>query len=158
MARTILYGTAALLLGFLTGCSTVDSRINSDPAAFAALTPADQILVRGGGIREGMSKAAVYIAWGKPDQVRTGFRKGQPFEAWTYTTIQSSINPDPYPGFYGFGYYRYGWHGSFGPYGRYRGFYGSYPYDPYPEVVSYEVPYKTVFFEQGRCTAWEITR
>ena len=36
------------------------------------------------------------------------------------------------------------------------GFYGIYPYDPYPDVISYEVPYKTVFFENGRCAAWEI--
>jgi len=158
MARTISPGIAAILLGALTGCSTVESRIQRDPATFASLAPADQALVRSGAIRQGMSKAAVYIAWGNPDQIRSGYRRGQPFEAWIYTTLQSSINPDPYPGYYGFGYYRYGWHGSFGPYGRYRGFYGIYPSDPYPVVVSYEVPYKTVYFEQGRCTAWEIIR
>jgi hypothetical protein len=26
----------------------------------------------------------------------------------------------------------------------------------YPDVISYEVPYKTVFFENGCCAAWEI--
>jgi hypothetical protein len=36
---------------------------------------------------------------------------------------------------------------SFGPY--------PYPFDPYPDVVSYEVAYKTVFFEGDRCTGWE---
>jgi hypothetical protein len=156
MARTIFLGIAALLSGLLAGCSTVDSRIKADPTTFAALSPADQTLVRRGAIRQGMSKAAVYLAWGKPDRIRTGVRAGNPFEAWTYTTVQSTI--DPYPGFYGFGYYRYGWHGTWGPYGRYRGFYGIYPYDPYPDVISYEVPYKTVFFENGRCVAWEIIR
>jgi hypothetical protein len=157
MDRTLMLGLSVLLFGFLTGCSTVDSRIRGNPQTFASLSPAEQILVRHGGIREGMPSVAVYLAWGRPDRVRYGSRAGVPFEAWIYTTTRSEIVPGYYPGFYGYGYYQYGWSRPF--YGR-RGFYGYYPFDPYigPDVIDYEVPYKIAFFERDRCTGWEYTR
>jgi hypothetical protein len=157
MARTLFFGIAVLLSGLLAGCSTVDSRIKGNPLTFASLSPADQALVRRGGIREGMSRAEVYLAWGRPDRLRSGSRTGVPFEAWTYTTIRSEIAPGYYPTFYGFGYARFGWSGRFyGP----RGFYGYYPYDPYlgSDIIDYEVPYKSAFFERDRCTGWEYNR
>jgi len=61
-ARLSLVG----LLLVLAGCSTVESRIQGNPAAFASLSPADQALVRQGNVRAGMPKAAVYIAWAVP--------------------------------------------------------------------------------------------
>jgi hypothetical protein len=30
-----------------------------------------------------------------------------------------------------------------------------HPFDPYPEIISYEVPYKIVYFEGDRCTGFE---
>jgi hypothetical protein len=45
MDWTVSFGIAVLLLGLLAGCSTVESRIESDPRTFASLTPADQALV-----------------------------------------------------------------------------------------------------------------
>ena len=35
-----------------------------------------------------------------------------------------------------------------------------YPFSPYlgDDIVSYEVPYKTAFFERDRCTGWEYLR
>jgi hypothetical protein len=161
MTRTISLGIAALLLGLFAGCSTVESRIESDPTTFASLSPADQALVRRGGIRAGMTEAAVYLAWGKPSRTRTGYRSGKPYDAWIYTTLKSDVYPSPgynlYGGYYGFGYYRYGWAGRGYPHGWHRGYYGIYPYDPYPvDIVTYEIPYKRVFFENGRCTGWEF--
>src|ERR1700686_2873062 len=128
MERTLLPGIAVLLFGFLAGCSTVDSRIQGNPQTFASLSPADQSLIRRGVIREGLSRAAVYLAWGRPDRLRYGSRAGVPFEAWIYTTTRSEIVPGYYPSFYGFGYYPYGWSRPF--YGR-GGFYGDYPFNPY---------------------------
>jgi hypothetical protein len=140
-----------LLLGLLlisAGCSTVESRIQANPAAYASLSPADQALVRQGGVRAGMPKAAVYIAWGSPDQIRRGFRRGNPFEAWVYTQIRSVYAPAYYPRFVRFGFYHY------------YGFWGGYPFGPfrgpyYSDFISVEVPYKAAFFEGNRLTGWE---
>jgi hypothetical protein len=156
MDRTLVVGIVTLLYVFLVGCSTVDSRIHSNPQTFSSLSSADQTVVRQGGVREGMPKAAVYLSWGRPDRVRYGSRAGVPFEAWTYTTIRSEVGTGDYPSFYGFGYYRYGW---YRPYFGNGGYYG-YPFSPYlgDDIVSYEVPYKTAFFEKDRCTGWEYLR
>ena len=135
----------------LVACSTVDSRINERPAVYSVLSRRDQALVRSGTIREGLSKDAVYIAWGAPAQVRSGSRNGHPYEAWVYTTERTIFAGDVYPHFYWFGPYRYSgyWDYPFwGPYG--------YPYGQ--DVISYEVPYKTAFFEGNRCTGWETSR
>jgi hypothetical protein len=155
MCGKILFGFLALLASFLAGCSTVESRIQSNPQLYGSLSPTDQALVRQGQIRQGMSKAAVFLAWDNPDRIRAGYRLGHPFEAWVYTTTRTTLLPDYYyyPGFYRFGYFRGGlWrhHHHFYSFGLY-----SYPFDPYPDIVSYEVPYKIVYFEGDRCTGWE---
>src|SRR5258705_1841510 len=72
-----------------------------------------------------------------------------------YTTTRTTVLPDYYyyPGFYRFGYFRGGvWrhHHHFYSFWLY-----SYSFDPYPDIVSYEVPYKIVYFEGDRCTGWE---
>jgi hypothetical protein len=160
MERTLFAGIAVLHFGFLAGCSTVDSRIKGNPQTFASLSPADQVLVRRGGIREGMSRAAVYLACGRPDRMKYGNRGGVPFEAWIYTTTRTEIAPGYYPAFYGFGGYgRFGWSRRFyGPGGFYG--YGYYPFNPYldSDLIDYEIPYKTAFFERGLCTGWEYDR
>lgn len=143
-ARLSLVG---LLLVF-AGCSTVESRIQRNPAAFASLSPADQALVRQGSVRAGMPKAAVYIAWGSPDQTRRGFRSGRPYEAWVYTQIRSVYAPTYYPRFVRFGFHHY------------YGYWGGYPFGPfggpfYSDFISVEVPYKAAFFEGNRLTGWE---
>jgi hypothetical protein len=148
---------SGFVIGFfllLTACSTVESRIQANPQIYASLSPSAQALVLSGGIREGMSKAAVFLAWGHPDTVRFGSRSGHPFEGWIYTTTQSQFVTGYYPTFYRFGYYRYG---GYWPYWRYR--HGFYAGDPFVDgVVSYEVPYKVAFFEGDRCTGWEYIR
>ena len=60
----------ALLL--LAGCaapSTIESRRIEKSAAYQALPPDQQAMVDSGQIRVGMSADAVYIAWGKPNEV-----------------------------------------------------------------------------------------
>lgn len=68
----------------LAGCSTIPSRIEKNRAAFQRLTPAERLLVEGGEVREGMNADAVYIAWGRPDEVTRGSERGQDLETWTY--------------------------------------------------------------------------
>jgi len=133
---------------FLTSCSTVESRIKQNSAAFNSLSPSDQALVRNGQIVEGLPQAAVYIAWGPPDQTRSGQRNGKSYAAWVYTTTRTIVAPNIYPNFYRFGPYRY--------YGYWPGWYGDDYFFPYREdLVPIQVPYKTAFFESGRCTGWE---
>ena len=154
MFRKLCFGLAALIASFLTGCSTVESRIKSNPQIYASFSTADQALIRQGQIREGMPKAAVFLASGNPDRIRSGVRLGHSFEAWVYTTTRSTVFPDYYyyPGFYPFGYFRgevWRHHHHFYSFGL------SYPFDPYPYIVSYEAPYKIVYFEGALCTGWE---
>jgi hypothetical protein len=154
----IRFGLAACLVLFAAGCSTVESRIQSNPEVYGSLSPADQNLVRNGGIRSGLPKSAVFLAWGRPDHIRQGYRGTHPFEAWIYTTTQSEVVPGYYPGFYDFGYYRYHGYWPSRRWGIGGGFYGPM-FNPYPDdIISYEVPYKTAYFENGRCTAWEYSR
>ena len=154
MNRVLRLGSVALLGALLAACSTVESRIEANPQIYDSLSPDAQTLVRQGNIREGMSKAAVFLAWGHPDAIRYGSRAGHRFEAWVYTTTRSEIVTSYYPTFYRFGFYHYG---GYWPYGRFHG--GFYPADPFiDQVVSYEVPYKGAFFEGERCTGWEYIR
>ena len=159
MTRTLLFGLLAVLVSFLAGCSTIESRIQSNPQAYASLSPADQALVRSGHIREGLPQSAVFIAWGAPDRTRSGVRNGRPYEAWIYTTTRSEFSyyPGPYypDSFYwgGVGFHHRFW-GS-----RHFFYAGPYFYDSFPgETITYEVPYKKVFFENGRTTGWEFIR
>jgi hypothetical protein len=142
----------------LAGCSTVETRIRDNPNAYAALSPSDQQLVRSGQIRQGMPQAAVYLAWGRPDHVRSGVRQGVPFEAWIYTQLRDVYAPGFYPQFAWFGPYRYA--GFWGP-GWGGGWWGGGPFwgDPFfANFATVEVPYKTAFFERGQTTGWEFIR
>ncbi|HEY5891649.1 MAG TPA: hypothetical protein VIT91_00330 [Chthoniobacterales bacterium] len=122
----------------LTACSTVESRIKENPAAFNSLSPKQQTLVQNGRIAEDMSKAAVYIAWGRPDDIITGSSRGKSFEEWLYETTYVDFVSyyRPYPVYYGRRYW--GW---------------DYFYDP---IVVYSPPYvyKSVRLENGRVVGW----
>src|SRR5215831_16665497 len=48
MFRKLCFGLAALIASFLTGCSTVESRIKSNPQIYASFSTADQALIRQG--------------------------------------------------------------------------------------------------------------
>src|SRR5260370_42376528 len=84
-------GFVALLVLFLTGCSTVESRIKSNPQVYGLLSPADKALVNQGRIREGLPKAAVYLAWGNPDGFVSGVRLAYTLAAWTCTTLRAAF-------------------------------------------------------------------
>src|SRR5687767_855178 len=93
---------AGVMLHF-TGCaaSNPQTRIQQNPEMLDRLPAADRELVLKGTISEGMSKDAVYLAWGKPDSVTTGSENGRQTETWRYATLQ----PVYYHGFgLGLGY------------------------------------------------------
>ncbi len=92
-----------LLLPLLfAACSTVKSRIDEKPAAFAAADPATQENVRKGAVEVGYSADLVYIALGKPDdQINTITKQGED-ETWIYHSYH-----EDYAGTVRTGYRRY---------------------------------------------------
>jgi hypothetical protein len=138
-ARLLTVAAAAALLG-LTACSTPATRIQRNPAAFAALPSADQPLVQRGIVREGMSHDAVFLAWGQPDFVRRMVRPKLKAETWIYVGTDFV----PVPGF------RYDYlPGGYGRYGRHR--VPVYDWD-YVPVRRFD---RSATFENGRVIGWE---
>ncbi len=79
----------AILVGALAvgGCatrSTILSRIRERPEAYSTITPAMRAAVDTGQIMEGMTKDAVFMAWGKPSEVVQVEGPGGPYEMWVY--------------------------------------------------------------------------
>jgi hypothetical protein len=164
-----LLTTAAAGALFFGGCSTPESRISDHRDLYDSLPPRQQQLVAQGQIAGGMSRNAVWLAWGAPEQRVNGYARGNTTENWVYYTTTT------YP--YGYGYgYGYGGFG-YGPYGYgYPGFWGGGVgvfrthhgrrfavfgdpfYDPFyysylPPTVSY--PYKAVTFVNGRVVEFQ---
>jgi hypothetical protein len=161
--------TAAAGALFFGGCSTPESRISDHRDLYDSLPARQQQLVAQGQIAGGMSRNAVWLAWGAPEQKVNGYARGNTTENWVYYTTTT------YP--YGYGYgYGYGGFG-YGPYGYgYPGFWGGGVgvfrthhgrrfavfgdpfYDPFyysylPPTVSY--PYKAVTFVNGRVVEFQ---
>jgi hypothetical protein len=77
----------SVLLGLtLAGCSTVDSRIREKAAVFNQLSPADQAKIRQGIIAVGFTPDMVYMALGKPTEIRQRTRPGGQETLWIYNT------------------------------------------------------------------------
>ena len=92
----------------LASCSnTPEKRIEHNPELFQKLTANEQKLVRTGRIARGMSKPAVFLAMGNPDQKTSGIQHGKSFERWHYNTMVPIYSYDLAP-YYGYGYGRYG--------------------------------------------------
>lgn len=124
-----------LAVAFLTGCaSTIEDRRMERLSAYSQLPPETQTLVDTGQIKVGMPKDAVYIAWGKPDQIIQSESPQGRTEIWLYHG--SVLRP------YHYWHYGYGWGSPF-----YHGYYYSaLPYletDWYPQYyVSAEVNFQ----------------
>lgn len=135
----LLAGISALLLA---ACQTATpaSRIEANPVMFRALNGEQQLMVQQGRICKGMTKDAVFLAWGKPASApMVGEKDGRRFERWVYT-VSRAVPTDSFGGWYGCydPWYRHGW----GPYGGMNVAY-------VPENVA------SVTFENDRVTEWE---
>ncbi|HTD85206.1 MAG TPA: hypothetical protein VK850_01390 [Candidatus Binatia bacterium] len=138
MKRAALLLLAAL---FLAGCaSTIEDRRKEHFAAYTAMPPEMQALVDQRQIKVGMPKDAVYIAWGKPEQVIQGESEQGRTETWIY--YGSTLRP-----------YQYWNYGAWGPY--YRGWYYNSPL-PYVETDYYPASYPKaeVTFQNDRVATW----
>ena len=148
-------GLAALVSLTLSSCvttSTVQSRIAAQPEQYAALSDSHRALVDQERVKEGMSKEAVYLAWGTPDGIRESSSGGKQSETWLYESYKPVYSERVSIG-YGGGY----------GYGR-GGGYGCYPYDGYSSFgYGTDVQYQpfissTVTFRGNRVQSWEQLR
>jgi len=163
-ALTLGLATGALIL---TSCSTPETRISDHPDLYQSLSARDRALVSQGQIRPGMSRNAVWLAWGSPDQKIIANMRGHPTETWIYVYYAT------YP------YYPY--YGPYGPYGPGLGyslgyttvgvatgtthhhggcnfvFFGDPFYDPFFYSTPLSIPYpgKVVTFSSGRVMSFQ---
>lgn len=135
--RSFALAFAIPLLFLGTACSTVSTRIKEQPQTFSKLAPAQQDAVKAGKIQNGFDKDAVYLAWGKADDVSTKPVKGRPSEMWTYYGFRQETIPhyDAIP--------RYVGYGSFVPELVYS-----------PVYINHQYVWRTVTFQNGKVIAW----
>jgi hypothetical protein len=133
-ASTLGLATAALIL---TSCSTPQTRISDHPGLYQGLSHRDQAMVTQGQIRIGMSRTAVWLAWGTTDQKIKGNMGGGPTETWIYTYYAS------YP------YYPY-----YAPWDIYFGapLFDPFCYSWFPQSIPY--PGKVVTFANRRVASF----
>ena len=142
MRRRFFLGASALGALILTSCSTPQTRISDHPDLYQSLSPRDQALVSQGQIRYGMSRNAVWLAWGSPDLKIIGNMRGHSTETWVYVDYVTYPYYGPYYGFYGPG----------------LGFFGDPFYDPfYYSLIPPSIPYpnKTVTFSNSRVMSFQ---
>jgi len=134
-ASTLSFATGALIL---TSCSTPETRISEHPDLYQSLSHKDQALVRQGQTRIGMSRTAVWLAWGSPDRKIVGNMGSGATETWLYIYYATYYPP----------YAPWGPWGYFGD-PLYYPFYYSYipPSIPYPS--------KVVTFARGRVVSFQ---
>jgi hypothetical protein len=122
----------------LASCSTPQTRISENPNLYQSLSQRDQALVSQGQIRIGMSRAAVWLAWGTSDRKIMGNMGRGPTETWIYTYYAS------YP------YYPY-----YAPWDIYFGapLYDPFCYSWFPQSIPY--PGKVITFAHGRVASFQ---
>ena len=146
MKKAFVISCLGILMGIVISCapSTPQKRIQERPQDYAKLSEKHKELVSKGEIAKGMTKDAVFLAWGRPAAQVEGLRNGKFSERWDY----EGRYPVTRHHFFG-GYTS----GSFGPYG-YSGYRAGFG----PEITY--VPYRkaSVWFVGGRVDEWERQR
>ena len=134
---------AALLVLVLASCaSPIERRVTHNPELFNKLPPAEQASVRRGEVREGMSKDAVFLAWGQPDRVAKGRKDGKNRERWSYTQYEQM--------------HRFGYGGGLGMVGGY-GWIDPIGYAG-PIIDYVPVPGRSVEFVEGKVAGFLVPR
>ncbi|HKS03952.1 MAG TPA: hypothetical protein VJR49_01235 [Chthoniobacterales bacterium] len=125
---------AATSMVILASCSTPQTRISDHPDLYQSLSQRDRALVNQGNIRVGMSRTAVWLAWGSPDRKIVGNMGGGSTETWLYIYYATYYPP-------------------YGPWG----YFGDPFYDPfyYSYIPSIPYPNKVVTFARGRVVSFQ---
>ncbi len=158
------------LLGIaLSSCatpSTPETRTEAHPQIYEKLSDSDKKTVSKGQLRKGMSKDAVFLAWGKASRETDTFKDNKRTTRWDYT----SLSPVYSNSFYGGVSSRYGGFGHSYGYGRYgrsgrfrgRGFYGGRGYyNGFGVGTNVYYQPKTnaqVLFENDKVTGWSVVK
>lgn len=138
MQRIITFFLLMSALSFMSGCQTIESRIEKNQMAFNKLPDDQKQLVRQGVIKTGMNSDAVYMALGNPSRSLNKNVKGVDYSSWIYESVYTQSIPQ----------WTY-------VYGRdYCGRVVAYPYYN-PIYTYYDVPYLKVTFKQGKVVEWE---
>lgn len=155
------------LVAFLAvSCSsnTPTTRIEKNPKIFRSLSASEQSLVEVGKIENGMSPAAVYLAWGAPDRQTEGQKDKKRYEQWIYNSLSPVLVQSAWGGGWGgwggpgWGGPGWGWGGGgfrrgglagpgWGPWGWNQGF-GT-------DVAFVPTPSSWVKFVNGRVDSWQ---
>jgi hypothetical protein len=139
--------TLALLsvLGLANCASTPATRAEKRPAAFQSIPQSQKASVLAGDITEGMSRDAVWIAWGPAGSISQASEDGKSYEIWRYTGLRPV-----YRTHIGMGYATYP-HG----YGRNRHYHTDpfYNFDYGPDYIPFTEA--VVKFRDGKVKAWE---
>ena len=119
----VLLSAAALGAALLAGCDTPETRIRSNPEAFARLNPDQQSLVKAGRVGIGFDMDAVKLALGNPDRITVRTTAQGQTQVWHYVEFVYYDSGYLYPGpMY--------WGGAWGGYGR-RGGWGGWGWGGY---------------------------
>jgi hypothetical protein len=148
--RFALAGLGLLLAIGLSSCAApIERRIASNPEIYTKLSENDKILVSQGRLREGMTKEAVFLAWGRPDRVGHGRAQGSAIERWTYVAQRPIYTHSVGLGIgmgHGYGRYGYGYGGVWDPFWMGG---PSVAYIPYPAA--------TVDFRNSRVSSFMVS-
>ncbi len=134
---------AAILVLLLSSCATaLERRIAHDPERYAKLTAAEKESAQRGEVYEGMSRDAVYFAWGRPARVFQGRRDGKNRERWSYVHYEAV--------------HSFGYGGGLGYYGG-CGYYAPFAYSV-PVVDYLPTPGRFAEFTNGKVTSFMVPR
>ena len=111
---------AVFLVVGLVSCAvpSTQSRISKNAGMYSLLSPKHRELVAAGEVTKGMSKDAVYLAWGTPSKIYKLEENGKAKERWVYTRSKPTHTTRVGIGYGGFPrYHRYGYFGGvdYGP-------------------------------------------
>lgn len=100
MKTKLFFGAFLATIIVLGGCSSPESRIKENPAAFARCTPQQQELIKQGKVDIGFDQEMVKLALGEPDRVYERTDAAGRSETWVYTTYEGSDGMLYYRGWY----------------------------------------------------------
>lgn len=101
MKRIFCNISALLLLGLVSGCASVEKRIENNLGYFDQLDAEDQAKIRQGQIDLGFEKPMVEMALGRPASIKHRQTVDGSFDIWIYTGVTTEFvypNCTPYFG------------------------------------------------------------